>query len=217
MNIALLKELLNDKSIEIKYFDTIGSTNKIAKEYGEKTDKTMLFIAKAQTCGRGRLGHTFYSPSESGLYFSLLFHPEEDGADAIRYTKIAAIAAIRAIDTVTMKAGFVNLQCRIKPINDIYINGKKICGILTEGAFREGQPDLKYAVVGVGINVFEPDGGFPDDIKNRAGSVFGRYSADFREIYGLHEKLCAYFVNEFSVCKSFDGALNEYASKCISV
>lgn len=150
---------------EIIVLDTTGSTNKEAKRLAEAGAKEGTAVLTCrQTEGRGRLGRSFFSP-EGGIYLSLILRPELEPQSALLITVAAAVAAAEAIES----AG--GGECGIKWVNDIFIAGKKVCGILTEGAFGE-DGSLKYAVLGVGINASAPVGGFPPELAGIAGSVF---------------------------------------------
>lgn len=97
---------------------------------------------------------------------SILLLPSALSADqAMRFTTIAAVATAEAIEAVSGRSA------SIKWVNDIYVSGRKVCGILTEASFNPEDGTLDYAVVGIGINVYEPAGGFPEDIRDRAGAI----------------------------------------------
>lgn len=156
------------KSNEIKYykFKCVDSTNIIAANAAVNgCEEGTTFMAECQTAGKGRLGRTFLS-QKGGVYFSVVLRPTISPADILLITVAAAVAAARAIENVSGK------KCEIKWVNDIYINGKKVCGILTEGAFNT-KGGLDYAVLGVGINLFEPKNAFPSNLP-LADSVFHR-------------------------------------------
>ena len=163
----LEKKLINTPyKVEVK--NTVTSTNTIMKERVLSEDCTWhVLLAAKQTAGRGRMGRTFYSPSQSGVYMSIAIKIE-DGENPLLITTDAAVCAARVLEKMSGKSAF------IKWVNDIYIENRKVCGILTEGAG-------KYAVLGIGINVFSPECGFPDDIKDRAGAVFEKKRAYIRE------------------------------------
>ena len=100
---------------------------------------------------------------------SLLLRPADLSAqDASRLTTAAAVAACEAIEAVSGK------EALIKWVNDIFVNEKKAAGILTEASFSVENGLPEYAVLGIGINALEPDGGFPDEIRDIAGAVFDR-------------------------------------------
>ncbi len=153
---------------DIKRYETLVSTNDEAKrEAREGAPEGTVIVAGMQTGGRGSHGRSFYSP-EGGLYMSLILRPEFP--DMTFITPAAAVAVCRAINGL----GF---DCKIKWVNDIYKNGKKICGILTESDVTEG-----WAVLGIGINTVEPGEGAPEI----AGGLFAPGEGDNeRLIHGV--------------------------------
>lgn len=160
--------------IQIEYYDRLDSTNRLAKERAEEgASEGLCIISNSQTAGRGRLGRTFCSPADTGLYMSVVLRPTLPPEKVLSVTTAAAVAVCRAIERVSDR------KAQIKWVNDVYIDGKKVCGILTEAGFENGK--LSYAVLGIGINVNDPVGGFPEEIAEIATSVFGAASAD-REV-----------------------------------
>jgi BirA family biotin operon repressor/biotin-[acetyl-CoA-carboxylase] ligase len=169
---------------KIHVFDKIDSTNTCAKkcavEAGPLRDGTgsltaagrrlhcSVYIADTQTAGRGRMGRAFYSPKGSGLYLSLLYCPETGVQNPARFTAAAAVAVCASLE------GLYGVECRIKWVNDIFVNGKKVCGILSEGVsnFETGQ--VESVVVGLGVNIREAKDGFPGEISKIAGGVLGK-------------------------------------------
>ena len=160
---ANLSAELREK-LKITVVPTVGSTNTELKTIAEKdgSDGTVL-IALEQTAGRGRLGRSFYSPKDTGLYMSVLLRPDFSASEALSITACAAVAAAKAIDIVA------GVETKIKWVNDIYLNGKKVCGILTEASIDFESGGLNYAVLGIGINLTTND--FPEDLKGIAASV----------------------------------------------
>lgn len=155
--------------MEIRVFDTLESTNKTAKEEAlREPDHNMVFLANEQTAGRGRLGRSFYSPQNTGLYMSLLFRPPFDLSHSILITTAAAVAVARGIENLS------DAKLTIKWVNDIYYHEKKICGILTEAIsdFETGR--IGYVVLGIGVNCFDAD--FPTELAGVAGSLGGGFS-----------------------------------------
>ena len=153
---------------EVLLFDEVDSTNAVLKQMADAgAPEGLAVVALRQTAGRGRRGRSFLSP-EGGIYFSLLLRPAFAPQLALYATAAAAVAVCRAIE----QSG--GAQCRIKWVNDVYMADKKVCGILTEGAFDAETEGLRYAVVGIGINLTEPPGGFAPEIADRAAAVFGR-------------------------------------------
>ncbi len=142
--------------------DEIDSTNNEAKRRALDTPKLPLLIAASrQTAGRGRMGRSFFSPADTGAYFSLMYQPAAPLSSAVSVTGKAAVAVMRAI------RGLTGRQTEIKWVNDLYLDGKKICGILTEAVSQPGSPTL--IIVGIGVNLTTVD--FPDEISQRAGSL----------------------------------------------
>lgn len=174
------------KKIEILVLDKATSTNALVKEravYG--VGEGLFVVAGEQTEGRGRLGRSFYSPGGTGLYMSLLLKPYIKPEEATLITTAAAVSVCEALEAV----GANNPQ--IKWVNDIFVSGKKVCGILTEASIDPQNGALDYAVLGVGINVYEPHGGFPADLKNTAGEVFTEKRSNLRN------RIAAEFLNSF--------------------
>ena len=150
----------------IIFKEETDSTNEDMKRMAEVGgEEFTVAVARRQTGGKGRLGRSFFSP-DGGLYFSLLLRPDFSAETCLKITTAAAVAMRAAIEKVCAKSP------KIKWVNDIYISDKKVCGILTEGAFDAENGRLKYAVLGVGVNVAAPKGGFSADIKNSATSLF---------------------------------------------
>ena len=149
------------------YEEVRGSTNDLAREAALRGEpEGLVVVADTQTAGRGRQGRTFVSPPGTGVYLSLLLRPKLPAAEAVAVTGIAAVAAARAIgDVGGGSAG-------IKWVNDLYLRGKKVCGILTEAAMDMESGGLDYAVLGIGVNLFSPPGGFPPELAEVAGAVF---------------------------------------------
>lgn len=150
----------------IVFKDETESTNEDVKKIAEAGGKEFTVeVARRQLCGKGRLGRKFESP-EGGLYFSVLLRPELRAENCLNITTAAAVAMARAIEKVAVK------KTKIKWVNDIYVGDKKVCGILTEGAFDAENGRIKYAVLGVGVNVARPKSGFPAEISKKAGALF---------------------------------------------
>lgn len=144
---------------------TVTSTNTLAKEMATKgASAGTVLIASEQTEGRGRMGRRFYSPSSTGLYLSIILRPNLNLEDSLLITTSTAVAVAKAIEKLTGN------DVGIKWVNDLYMNCKKVCGILTEASLNLENGGLEYAVVGIGINVSTKD--FPDDIQEVAGSIF---------------------------------------------
>ncbi len=148
---------------DILVFEETESTNRDAKKMAaEGAPEGTVILAERQSAGRGRLGRSFFSPGEKGIYMSVLLRPELDMQKMVRITSMAAVAVARAIERVSC------VKTQIKWVNDVYLNNKKVCGILTEGGF-DNEGKFAYAVLGIGVNVGFME--FPEDIKEIATSV----------------------------------------------
>lgn len=173
--------------IRTEIFSTLPSTNATCKERAAAGEREGLVLcANEQTAGYGRLTRQFFSPPGAGLYMSVLLRPRVDAALLPRITLAAAVAVSEAIESLGGE------PVGIKWVNDIYKNGKKICGILTEGGFApNGAP--AYTVLGIGVNLAEPEGGFAPEIRETAGAVYaaGEMPTDARA------RLCAGILDRF--------------------
>ena len=163
---AALGQELRDLPLQV--LPVVDSTNiRLRKMAEDGAPDGMALIAGAQTAGKGRLGRTFYSPAGTGVYISLLLRqtgwdPELTG----RITTMAAVAASEAVESVSGK------KAGIKWVNDLYFHNKKVCGILTEAITDFESGNIEFAVVGIGLNLYMPEDGFPEDIQETAGALF---------------------------------------------
>ncbi len=159
----------------VQVYSELASTNRTVREAAKAgASEGLVVIAEKQTGGYGRYGRSFCSPDGTGLYMSVLLRPEGSPETALLITTAAAVAVAEAIEELTGR------RCGIKWVNDLILDGKKICGILTEGALKPLSSSLDYAILGIGINVTEPMGGFPAEIQGIAGSLLATSEADFR-------------------------------------
>lgn len=164
MTEAEIKSLLHTDWVakEVLYFDTIDSTNTKAQELAEKGYPSgTLVVADKQESGKGRRGRSWVSPSGTGIFMTLMIKPDINPNNASMLTLVAALAVAKAITSVTDE------EAMIKWPNDIVVNGKKVCGILTE---MNAQFDyINHIVVGIGINVHNES--FPEEISQMASSL----------------------------------------------
>ena len=160
--------------IELEILPDIGSTNDYLREKAAQgKGEGYAVVAGAQTRGKGRTGRSFYSPADTGIYLSLLLRPKDcRPAQAVKFTTMAAVAACEAIENVSHRSP------QIKWVNDIYIDGKKVSGILTEASVSLENGSLEYVLLGIGINVYPPEKGFPQELRETAGSVFQERKSD---------------------------------------
>ena len=162
---ATLRADAEDLRFDIR--EEVSSTNLIAKERAQAGEaEGLVVMARRQSAGRGRLGRFFHSPEGTGLYMSLLLRPALPATDALLLTTAAAVAVCEAIETLSEK------KAGIKWVNDVFVDGKKVCGILTEAGLDIESGGMAWAVVGIGVNLRAPQGGFPPEIAHIAGSVF---------------------------------------------
>lgn len=176
-----------DEVLSIEVMSAVSSTNALLRDQANfGMPEGTILIANAQERGRGRLGRSFFSPANTGVYMSLLLRPNVLSArDATRITTMAAVAACQAVEEISGR------EAGIKWVNDIYMDGKKVCGILTEASLDLESGSMDYVILGVGINAYEPEAGFPEEIAHIAGAVFRESREDGKN------KLAAAFLNHF--------------------
>ena len=154
------------KNINIITLDETDSTNEQLKRLALQGEKSItVLIAESQTKGKGTKGRSFFSPEGTGCYMSILVFPDCSPKESTLLTVAAATATAEAIEKVT------GVKASIKWVNDIIIDGRKTAGILTEGSIGKDMQSMDWAIVGIGINITSPEGGFPDEIRSIAGSL----------------------------------------------
>ena len=153
--------------VSVTVFDSVDSTNNAAKANASENTPA-LYIARTQTGGRGRLGRSFHSPARTGLYMTVAYTTDRPLTEAVRITAAAAVAAVSAIEALT------NKRPSVKWVNDMYLRGCKIGGILTEAVTRED--GSHRMIVGLGINLTTTD--FPEGLRAPAASLFTPEEAD---------------------------------------
>ncbi len=169
-------------NFNITRFKVLDSTSTYLKALAEKGEKEgAVIVADGQTMGRGRCGKSFFSPEGTGLYMSLLLKPALPPDKALFITTAAAVAVCRAIEALYPH------KAKIKWVNDVYINDKKVAGILTEASYNlDGS--IKYVVLGIGVNICTDN--FPNEIGDIAISL-GKED--------LRESLLMEILSEFSL------------------
>lgn len=173
--------------LDLHVLPQVESTNSSLREKGSQgCPEGYTLIAGMQTGGRGRIGRRFYSPEDTGIYMSLLLRPEHCTAvQAVKFTTMAAVAACQAIEKVS------NRNPLIKWVNDIFIDGKKVSGILTEGSVSLETGSLEYVILGIGFNAYLPEEGFPKELQKTAGAVWEKRKSDGKN------RLAGEFLNFF--------------------
>ena len=150
---------------KIIYYELTDSTNPRAKEYAKENPdnkEPVVFIANAQSAGRGRRGRSFISNEGAGIYMSILSYPDKKGADATTVTAKTAVAMTKAVESLC------DCDIQIKWVNDLYLGGKKLAGILVEGEMNN-EGEIAHQVVGMGINVYK--NAISDEICDIATSI----------------------------------------------
>lgn len=190
LSLAGVRRYLKDSRLQPRVYSRITSTNTVLKTLAEEgAAEGLALIAGEQTAGRGRRGRSFYSPPESGVYMSLLLRPRLLAEDATRITACAAVAVAEVLEELS------GLHTRIKWVNDVLIEGKKVCGILTEASVDCESRMVNYLIVGIGINTSLPAADFPEELRGIAGAVFGESRPPelrCRVAAGVLDRLMAY-------------------------
>lgn len=183
---------------DIKYYKTLKSTNLTAKELSGKLDDGSVVISEIQEGGRGRFDRAWKSPS-GGIWFSIILKPNIEPQYASKITIIAASALVKVLRNM-------NIDAVIKWPNDIYVNGKKLCGILTE--MKCDMDSINYLVVGIGINANIKSSDFADDVKDTATSIeiindnpINR-NIFLAEFFNEFEKLYGDYINNFDLSET---------------
>ncbi|WP_448974258.1 biotin--[acetyl-CoA-carboxylase] ligase [Oribacterium sp.] len=185
----------------VQLFDEIDSTNTECKRriqelpYGDDIfshiPEGTVFLSDYQTAGRGRMGKAFLSPKGSGLYFSILTKPKGQNKNPLVLTCHAAVAVKRAVKEV------FGMELSTKWVNDLFYKGKKLVGILAEGQLSDSS-SLAYCIMGIGINLFLPESGFPEELSNIAGALFD-YDVEKKENLNRNQFLASILFHYFSL------------------
>ena len=195
---------------KVVYFEVTGSTNIQAKRLGEEGwPHGTLVVAGRQEAGRGRRGRTWESPGHTGVFMTVLLRPSFLPGQASMLTIVAAMAVTKA---VRVKYG---LDVQIKWPNDIVLNGRKICGILTE--MNTEIDAINYVVIGIGINVSNER--FGDDTAKVATSLRIEGGGEIRRaelIWAVWEAFEAYYGN-FIKTGDLQGIKHEYDGYLVNI
>ena len=198
------------RDLDLTVLPTAPSTNALVREKANQgRPEGCVIVACEQTDGRGRYGRQFFSPVDSGVYLSLLLRPTAySPQQATCLTAAAAAAMCQAIEAVTGQ------QPGIKWVNDIFLHGKKVCGILTEAAVGLETGTLNYMVLGAGVNLYPPAEGFPEEIQSIAGSVLEHSCPEAKN------RLVGEFLNRFwdfyahPECRTY---LEDYRARSLAI
>ncbi|MDR1961325.1 MAG: biotin--[acetyl-CoA-carboxylase] ligase [Gracilibacteraceae bacterium] len=171
------------------HYPVVDSTNIRLKEMAENgAPEGTVILADSQSQGKGCEGRPFFSPPGTGVYMSVLLRSIHPLPQASLVTVAAAVAVSQAIEDVCA------LETRIKWVNDIFLGSKKVVGILTESSLYHESEQSDYAVLGIGINIFRPPAGFPDDLRGVAGCLYER-----EQDWDVRSALVAEVLNKFFV------------------
>lgn len=186
---AGVEALLSDKSVRVTAYQSVSSTNALARELAERGEpEGAAVIAAGQTGGRGRGSRSFFSPEGTGIYLSLVLRPRLSVSEGALITTAAAVAVCRAIECVSGETA------EIKWVNDVFVRERKVCGILTEAALSLESGGLDFCVLGIGVNISPPAGGFPPELADVAGAVF----AQGQTPENIRNRLSAAILDNFS-------------------
>lgn len=195
--------------IKIQAFESLDSTNNYLKKLAAAgAPEGTVIVADEQTAGRGRMGHSFCSAPGVGIYMSILMRPQGHSLDCTTsITAMSAVAVCRAIERVC------GVSAGIKWINDVYLRGKKICGILCESATKDDL--VSYVISGIGVNVSNKESDFPEEIRSVAGSIYTQTGIVYKR-----SLLIAAIADEFNklYLRWLEGptsCLEEYRRRCI--
>ena len=190
---------------KIHIYQSLASTNDTAKEMAKNgCAHGTVVIADSQTAGRGRFNRQFYSPGSTGLYMSIVIDADKYALkESTLLTPFVAVIVSRVIHKVTDK------KCGIKWVNDLYLEDKKVCGILTEGIMEASK--ISKFVVGIGINVVATK--FPEELEDIAGALIrlnnisdnensaGDFSLDY--VKEIRNRIAAELINELTNSEVF--------------
>lgn len=201
---GIKKHLKNADRFNIVTLKETASTNDVAKKLAlDKSEEFTVVVADKQTNGRGRNGRKFFSPEKCGIYMSVILRPKTKSITSAYITCTSAVAVAKAIEDN------IGRDVDIKWVNDLFLDNKKICGILTEGAYSFEDERLEYAIVGIGVNVTLPSGGFDESIKEIAGSLCDREAVVRNKLIA---DILSYMYSYFSEF-DYDKALCEYKKR----
>ena len=197
-------EAVGEYPAPIYIYNTLESSNLTAKQLAlAGAPHGTLVLAGQQKAGRGRLGRRFESPAGKGVYCSLLLRPALSAADAQTATIAAAVSVARAVKALC------GLELGIKWVNDLYYQGKKVCGILTEAGTDIESGQVEWLVVGIGLNLTSRPEDWPEELRPIAGSLYPGGPAPVSRA-----ALAGVIARELlGLCPAFD-CLDEYRARC---
>lgn len=189
-----ISAMMDDRSVPVYVLETVDSTSSECRRRLAGGEGRCLVLARQQTGGRGRNGKSFFSPPDTGLYMSAALRLDMSHVDAVGITTYAAVCVAGAIRDVT------GLDCGVKWVNDVYYQGKKVCGILTEAVSSFEDDRALSAIVGIGVNLHPS--AVPEGLENIVG---------FLDCGAVKNRLAAEIINRLMRYDPGDrGYLEEY-------
>lgn len=195
---------------QIHVYKSIDSTNQLGKRMAvDGAPHGSIFLAEEQTDGRGRRGRSFFSPKGKGLYMSILLRPTGTAEEAVLTTTAAGVAVCRALSKT------FNMETSIKWVNDIFYNGRKICGIMTEAVSGFESGAIEFLVLGIGVNVSTVEEEFPPEIRTIAGSLLSG-SGNSASMFSRNALAAAILREVLAIAAnpSAEEFIDEYRSRC---
>ena len=169
LSIHGIRQYLNRRweGLDLELLPCASSTNALLRERAVSgAPEGSVILTNQQTNGRGRLGREFYSPTDAGLYMSVILKPQGTIHDSLLITTAAAVAVYRAV------AQICGIQLDIKWVNDLFYKGKKVCGILTEAVTDFEGGNIEFVVVGIGLNLYLDQEKLPQKLRSIAGALY---------------------------------------------
>ncbi len=217
IKVLLFDELpsTNTKAISIATKANSAPITQDATDNIAKKPTATVVIAEKQTAGKGRLGRSFYSPKDTGIYMSIIIKPQLNVEKSLLITTAASLAVAQAIKDVC------RLNAQIKWVNDIYIDDKKVCGILTEAVtdFESGQ--ISSLIVGIGINCVANenfDTSAADLFDEKLSNKIGYLNADNLERNKLIASVIDHLLDIVDMLKNDDASfMDDYKSRSMII
>lgn len=180
-------QYLHTSDLHITVLPEVTSTNTVLAQKAQMgAPEGTVLAAHCQSSGRGRIGRSFASPKDGGLYFTLLLRPDFSPAQSSILTPTAAVAMAEAIESVC------GIAPQIKWVNDLYLNERKICGILTETVPDKSGKAIDYVLIGIGVNIYPAWENLSPELAGKVGTIFpAKPDMDYRA------RLLAAFLDNF--------------------
>lgn len=195
---------------DIIILDSIDSTNNYAKTLAKSTNQAnVLVVAKSQTKGRGRNHKTFYSPENDGIYMSLLIRPK------ISFEQTQLITILTALTLSNVISQDLNIDNAIKWINDIYIDNRKVAGILVDGQLKANYKEYEYLVIGIGININQAQ--VPDDIKDIYTALANHSLEPINKNTLIANIINSFYIYLDQLEVNHDRLIEDYKNKCLTL